>query len=109
VSIQRLLFEATRNIEEPRELATVTIRLPVLFLSEPKASERFCAFFTANIRNKNTRRAYYKAGPTTGQSNSIRSAAKCCLTAGLESSCSRSSIKAATWIGFTSAKTPVCF
>jgi hypothetical protein len=53
----------------PRKLATVTIRLPVLFLSEPKASERFCEFFTANIRNKNTRRAYNKAGPTTSQSN----------------------------------------
>jgi hypothetical protein len=26
-----------------------------------KAAERFFEFFTANIRNKNTRRAYYKA------------------------------------------------
>ena len=34
---------------------------PALFLPEPKASERFWEFFTANIRNKNTRRAYYKA------------------------------------------------
>src|ERR1700746_852366 len=47
--------------EGPRELAAVTARLPVLFLAEPKASERFWEFFTANIRNKNTRRAYYKA------------------------------------------------
>jgi hypothetical protein len=47
--------------EGPRELATVTARLPVLFLPEPKASERFWEFFTANIRNRNTRRAYYKA------------------------------------------------
>jgi len=45
----------------PRELATVTARPPALFLAEPKASERFWEFFTANIRNKNTRRAYYKA------------------------------------------------
>src|ERR1700730_513238 len=45
----------------PRELAAVTARPPVLFLPEPKASERFWEFFTANIRNKNNRRAYYKA------------------------------------------------
>jgi site-specific recombinase XerD len=47
--------------EGPRDLATVTARPPALFLSEPKASERFWEFFTANIRNRNTRRAYYKA------------------------------------------------
>jgi integrase/recombinase XerD len=47
--------------EGPRDLAAVTARLPVLFLPEPKASERFWEFFTANIRNRNTRRAYYKA------------------------------------------------
>jgi hypothetical protein len=47
--------------EGPRELATVTAKLPVLFLPEPKASERFWEFFTANIRNKNTRRAYYES------------------------------------------------
>jgi len=33
----------------------------VLFLAGPEASERFWEFFTANIRNRNTRRAYYKA------------------------------------------------
>ena len=44
--------------EGPRELATVTARRPVLFLAEPKAAERFWEFFTANIRNRNTRRAY---------------------------------------------------
>ena len=47
--------------EGPRDLATVTARPPALFLPEPKASERFWEFFTANIRNRNTRRAYYKA------------------------------------------------
>jgi integrase/recombinase XerD len=47
--------------EGPRDLATVTARPPTLFLLEPKASERFWEFFTANIRNKNTRRPYYKA------------------------------------------------
>ena len=45
----------------PRELATVAARLPALFVAGPKAAERFWEFFTANIRNKNTRRAYYKA------------------------------------------------
>ena len=45
----------------PRELAGVAARLPALFLPEPKASGRFWEFFTANIRNKNARRAYYKA------------------------------------------------
>jgi site-specific recombinase XerD len=39
----------------------ITARRPVLFLAKPKASERFWEFFTANIRNRNTRRAYYKA------------------------------------------------
>jgi integrase/recombinase XerD len=36
-------------------------RPPALFLPHAKAAERFFDFFTANIRNKNTRRAYYKA------------------------------------------------
>jgi hypothetical protein len=47
--------------EGPRDLATVTAKPPLLFLPEPKATERFWEFFTANIRNRNTRRAYYKA------------------------------------------------
>jgi site-specific recombinase XerD len=34
---------------------------PVSFLSGPQASRRFWEFFTANIRNLNTRRAYCKA------------------------------------------------
>jgi site-specific recombinase XerD len=34
---------------------------PALFLPHAKASERFYSFFTANIRNPNTRRAYFKA------------------------------------------------
>lgn len=44
-----------------RGLATFSARPPALFLPHPKAAERFFDFFTANIRNKNTRRAYYKA------------------------------------------------
>jgi hypothetical protein len=45
----------------PRGLATFSARPPAVFLPHPKAAERFFDFFTANIRNKNTRRAYYKA------------------------------------------------
>ena len=35
-----------------------TRKLPVLFTPTPAASKRFVAFFTANIRNPNTRKAY---------------------------------------------------
>jgi site-specific recombinase XerD len=45
----------------PNELADVAARRPALFLAEPKAAERFWEFFTATIRNRHTRRAYYKA------------------------------------------------
>jgi hypothetical protein len=49
------------RFEGPRELATITVKAPLLFVAEAKASERFWEFFTANIRNRNMRRAYYKA------------------------------------------------
>jgi site-specific recombinase XerD len=42
-------------------LAAITANPPALFLPNTKTAERFLEFFTANIRNKNTRRAYYKA------------------------------------------------
>lgn len=45
----------------PRGLATISAAAPALFVPNAKAAERFFEFFTANIRNKNTRRAYYKA------------------------------------------------
>jgi len=45
----------------PRRLAALSTSTPALFLLDAKAAERFTEFFTANIRNKNTRRAYYKA------------------------------------------------
>ena len=35
--------------------------LPFLFITREKVADRFFGFFTANIRNRNTRRAYYKA------------------------------------------------
>lgn len=43
------------------DLAAAAQKLPALFLADPKSSERFWEFFAANIRNRNTRRAYYKA------------------------------------------------
>jgi len=37
------------------------VQLPALFTPTPDASKRFVEFFTANIRNPNTRRAYARA------------------------------------------------
>jgi site-specific recombinase XerD len=45
----------------PRGLAALSSKTPTLFLPDEKAAERFFDFFTSTIRNKNTRRAYYKA------------------------------------------------
>ena len=45
----------------PADLAVLEVRAPTLFLPDAKTTERFWEFFAANIRNKNTRRAYYKA------------------------------------------------
>ena len=47
--------------KEPRSLAGLAANLPAVFLPNEKAGERFFGFFTAHIRNRNTRRAYYKA------------------------------------------------
>jgi hypothetical protein len=41
----------------PRGLAVLDARMPALFTPDARAGERFFEFFTANIRNKNTRRA----------------------------------------------------
>jgi site-specific recombinase XerD len=48
-------------VKEPGALAAVAATLPAVFVSDEKAGERFFGFFTAHIRNRNTRRAYYKA------------------------------------------------
>lgn len=45
----------------PVDLVRLSAGLPAVFLTNAKASERFWEFFAANIRNRNTRRAYYKA------------------------------------------------
>lgn len=46
--------------KEPHVLADRAAKLPPLFVLEEKTAERFFGFFTANIRNKNTPRPYYK-------------------------------------------------
>jgi len=43
------------------ELTSLSARPPALFLKDSRLSERFWEFFAANIRNRNTRRAYHKA------------------------------------------------
>ncbi len=47
--------------KEPPSFVGMTASLPAMFFATEKASERFFGFFTAHIRNRNTRRAYYKA------------------------------------------------
>jgi hypothetical protein len=42
-------------------LADNGVKAPALFLRQAGASDRFFDFFTSNIRNKHTRRAYYNA------------------------------------------------
>jgi len=49
------------SLAVPRGLAAISAMLPALFVPNAKTAERFFEFFTAHIRNKNTRRAYYKA------------------------------------------------
>lgn len=53
--------ELTVLKEQPPALAGLSAHIPSLFVSSEEAAERFFGFFTANIRNRNTRRAYYKA------------------------------------------------
>ena len=56
-----MITEIIPYYREPRALAGLAAKLPALFLPDEKTAEHFFGFFTANIRNKNTRRAYYKA------------------------------------------------
>ena len=45
----------------PRSLAVIAPQLPALFIAHPKAAKGFVDFFTATLRNRNTRRAYFQA------------------------------------------------
>jgi site-specific recombinase XerC len=49
------------EISGPADLAARDSSPPALFLKEARAAERFFDFFTANIQNKHTRRAYFNA------------------------------------------------
>jgi site-specific recombinase XerD len=53
---------AAADVTVPRGFAALSGEIPALFLPSEKAVEHFFDFFTSNIRNKNTRRAYYNAG-----------------------------------------------
>ena len=48
-------------VNVPRAVAELSVKVPALFVPNVKAAERFFDYFTSNIRNKNTRRAYYNA------------------------------------------------
>lgn len=43
------------------QITCASVHLPVLFQTTPRVGRRFWEFFTVNIRNPNTRRAYFKA------------------------------------------------
>ena len=47
--------------DHPLRAADPDVALPALFAPTPQAATRFIEFFTANIRNSNTRRAYLRA------------------------------------------------
>ena len=61
MSSQAILPPAVLPVILPRALAELAPRLPALFTASPQAAKGFIDFFTATIRNKNTRRAYFKA------------------------------------------------
>jgi integrase/recombinase XerD len=48
-------------LDTQTDLAAQGSSSPALFLKEARATERFFEFFTANIQNEHTRRAYYNA------------------------------------------------
>ena len=60
-------------VNVPVDLAVNDARLPTLFMSDAARTGRCCEFFAANIRNKNTRRAF--ANPSTSGRARSRKAA----------------------------------
>ncbi len=55
-----MIMVETHNSSYPA-LLPASVRLPTLFQAMPEGGRRFWEFFTVNIRNPNTRRAYFKA------------------------------------------------
>jgi site-specific recombinase XerD len=47
--------------QPPPPLAALGVTHPALFVPDAKTAERFLGFFTAHVRNPNTRRAYFHA------------------------------------------------
>jgi hypothetical protein len=47
--------------QPPPALAALGDTHPALFVPDAKTAERFLGFFTAHVRNPNTRRAYFHA------------------------------------------------
>ena len=52
----------SRSLEPVRRAQASALALvPALFAPRPEAAKRYLEFFVANIRNPNTRKAYYRA------------------------------------------------
>jgi hypothetical protein len=51
------MIPAIIPFKESRALAGLAAKLPAVFVPDEKTAERFFGFFTAHIRNRNTRRA----------------------------------------------------
>jgi hypothetical protein len=54
------------SINVPRSLTAMTATDPALFLPDARAGDRLFEFFTAHIRNKNTRRPYFTRDAAAG-------------------------------------------
>lgn len=56
-----ILLPAVVPLHTPHDVVTDDSNIPAMFIKEVKATERFWDIFTANIRNRHTRRPYYNA------------------------------------------------
>jgi hypothetical protein len=61
-------------------LNRITVTRPALFAPDSAASKRFFEFFTANIRNPNTRKAYTHAPPMNLRLGAIKVPRANCAT-----------------------------
>lgn len=50
-------------LDVPEGLTAISATTPALFVPDAETAERYFEFFIANIRNKNTRRAYCTLSP----------------------------------------------
>ena len=56
--IRQIICKVTAKRNHMQLVIPGTRKLPALFTPTPNATKRFVEFFTANIRNPNTRKAY---------------------------------------------------